>query len=165
MVLVAVTTNRSKHFVKRVFSSIGKYIDGSKPDTHNVGRIFWRVLTRYLFEKIHESFVIRSLGGTDELGNSFKPLKKVTIAKRPITKGNLSGLGLTKKQTGTSFKDRTRGLLTPEEDSIWRETFARVMNGLSKQVSKAQAKKIAAKAAWGRVKKLGAKTRIDTSGS
>jgi hypothetical protein len=162
---VAVQTKRSERFVRTVYGSIPAYIDGSVSDTHRIGAIFWSTLTQELFSRIHKSYVIRSEGGSDDLGNRFKPLKKSTIAQRPIGKGNLSEFGLTKKQSGTSFKNRTRGLLSPEEDREWKRKYSKVLSQLVMKVSGGKAEKIAAAVAWKHVKALGARTKLEVLGN
>jgi len=160
-----VKTNRSKKFVERIFSDIPAYISGSKSDTHSIGRVFWSAFVRRLYSKIHESYAIRSEGGTDELGNKFLPLKKKTIAQRPIGKGNLGGLGLTKKKSGTALRNRERGLLSPEENLAWKRKYSIVLASLQRRMGTDRAKKIAASVAWNYVKSNGAKTKKELLGN
>ena len=154
-----VKTNRSRRFVLRVFRNIGNYIDGSIPDRHRIGSVFWGTFTRELFKRIHRSYEVRSEGGTDDLGNKFKPLSPSTIAARPIGKGQLGTFGLTKKQSGTAFGKRTRGLLTPKENDLWKLVYARNVARLRLNVNERTARNVAAKKAWAAVKAIGAKTR------
>ena len=154
-----VDTRRSPQFVKKVYASIPAYIDGTMNDTHGIGRVFWGHFTRLMFDKMYTSFLQRSLGAADDLGNTFEPLKENTIAKRPIGRNNLNKFGLTKKQSKVSFQDRRRGLLTPLENLLWKKEYSRVLFGLTKSLNRANAEEVAAKLAWTKVKKLGAKTR------
>jgi hypothetical protein len=143
-----------------MYRDIPRYIDGTlRNDKHSVRRVFWSTLGNELFGRIHDSYRIRSEGGTDDLGNSFKPLSPSTIASRPIGRGNLGGLGLTKKQTGTSFKDRKRGLLTPAENAKWKAIFSKVLTKLLLTQSEDTAKMVAAKIAWATLKNQGARTK------
>lgn len=163
---MATRSTKNGRFVRGVFNNIGGYIDGSKPDRHGIGNIFWTHLTHYLYKKIHEAYIIKSQGGTDELGNSWKPIKKETVAKRPIGRGELGGLGLDRSSSGLAYKNRTRGLLSPEEDSEWRKIYSATIHRLqSKGVSLAEAKQIAAKNAWAKLKAQGAKTKLEVLGS
>jgi len=157
-------TKRPEYFIKRVFASIGGYITGELKDIHGIGRVFWTSLTVELFTLIHKSYKARSEGGADDLGNTFKPLARSTIAQRPIGTKQLSQFGLTKKQSGTSFKDRKRGLLSPEEDAEWRRKYSSVLSQLMLKINYSQAQVIAAKIAWAHVKKMGARTRLDVLG-
>ena len=160
-----VRTKKSKSFVERVFKNIPRYIDGSLNDTHKIGGVFWTTLTRCMFNKLHYSYKVRSEGGSDDLGNTFEPLKRSTVAQRPIGRNNLKGLGLTKSQSGTAFKDRKRGLLTPEQDKEWRKKYGRTLSQLVRKMSLTKAKKIAAATAWNYVKEeLGAQTKLERLG-
>ena len=160
-----IQTSRSASFVKRIFAEIPDYISGTKNDTHNIGKVFWASLTRYLLDKIHEAYAIKSEGGTDELGNQWPPLKPETIARRPIGRGNLGGLGLTKKATGLKLSDRQRGLLSPEENRAWKRKYSIVLAHLQKRLGSDRAKKIAASTAWNYIKGNGAKTKKALLGS
>lgn len=160
-----VQTRRTKRFVKRVFGSVGKYVSGEIPDTHGIGGFYWTTMVRFLFEKLHESYIVRSLGGTDELGNSFAPLKKETIARRPIGKKQLGGLGLTKKQTGVSISDRERGLLSPLQNKLWKAIYSKVLSMMILKTDEKTAKMISAKVAWAHLKKKGAATRSEKLGN
>ena len=162
---VKVQTTKSKQYVTRIINSVPGYINGTVPDIHKVGAVFWTTLIREMYRKIHESYEIRSMGGSDELGNSFKPLTTKTISQRPIGKGNLREFGLTKKQSGTNFKDRTRGLLTPEENRAWKRKYSVVLSQLMRRVNSGQAEKIAAGVAWNHVKSKGAETKINLLGN
>lgn len=159
------TTHKSKRFVSGVVSNVAGYINGSTNDTHGVGRVFWATLTREVFKRLHASYEIRSEGGTDDLGNSFAPLKRETIAKRPIQRGSLSGLKLDKRSSGTSLKDRKRGLLTPSEDREWKKIYSRKLRNLILFKPESVAKNIAAAIAWKEMKERGVKTKLDVLGS
>ena len=106
---------------------------------------------------------MRSEGGTDDLGNSFAPLTKTTIAMRPIARGSLGSLGLT-KQSGTALKDRQRGLLSPSENKEWRQIYSRVLTSMIPRVGVDRAKQIAAAVAWKKLKEKGALTKKDLLG-
>ena len=159
------TTTRA-FTVQAVFQNIPEYISGRKSDTHRIGRIFWGTLTRFLFQKIYMAYAVKSEGGTDELGNRWPPLKRSTIASRPIHGKKLRQYKLTKKQSsGIALKERTRGLLTPAENRLWKLHFFKVFARLRVSLGDAQAKKIAAGYAWNRVKQAGARTKQDVLGA
>ena len=156
---MTIKTKRTARFVKNVFKSIPAYISGKKSDIHGVSRVFWNTLVRYLYTKIHESYAIRSEGGTDELGNKWKPLSPNTIAQRPIGKKDLKGLRLTRKQSGTALRNRQRGLLSPEENRAWKLKYSKVLSQLMRRMPESKAKNIAAGVAWNYVKANGAMTK------
>lgn len=102
--------------VKQITKSIGGYISGRANDQYNIGNVFWNTLVAYLFQKIYEAYVVKSYGGTDELGNSWPPLAESTVS-------------LKKRQTGALRSARTRerklrGLSSPKDARrlIMRET-------------------------------------------
>jgi len=159
-----IQTTRSAHFVKRIFNDIPDYINGTISDRHGIGRVFWHTMVRYLYTKIHESYAIRASGGTDELGNKWKPLSPNTIAQRPIRKGELRKLGIIGKGKA-SFKSRQRGLLSPEENIAWKRKYSTVLFKLQTRMGEAKAKKIAAGVAWNYVKSNGAMTKKEKLGS
>lgn len=159
-----VTTKRSKKFVKAVFKNIPLFISGKKIDRHGIGRVFWATFIHEMFDKIHDAYAIKALGGTDSLGNSWPPLARETIAQRPVT-GQLRRLGLTAKRTGTAFKNRERGLLSPQENILWKVIFSKTLRNLQKTMKGPEAKSYAARIAWTQLKKLGAMTKLDKLGS
>ena len=118
-----------------------------------------------MFSRIHRSYTIRSEGGQDDLGNSFPPLKKTTIARRPIGKGNLGEFGLTSRQSGTALRNRERGLLSPEENVLWKSVYSSTLSQLIIRMPEKQAKQRAAATAWIELKASGAKTKLDTLGN
>ncbi len=65
--------------LKELTKNIGGYISGRKLDEHGIGRVFWNTLASYLFQKIYEAYVVKSHGGTDELGNAWEPLAESTV--------------------------------------------------------------------------------------
>jgi len=162
---MGIKTSRSKKFVNTVTRNIPNYINGSVPDSYNIGKVFWSTLIRGIFTRIHRSYEIRAAGGTDDLGNSFPPLKKETIARRPIGRGELTKFGLDKKSSKVSIGDRQRGLLSPRENKEWKRIYSTKLNRLLLFKDETTAKEIAAASAWKEMKEKGAKTKLDTLGS
>lgn len=154
-----------KNELKKAIANVGKYISGKKMDIYGVRTAFFRTVAQFFYAKIYEAYIVKSEGGTDELGNKWKPLSPSTIAQRPISRGELSLLGLSKKQTGVSIKDRTRGLLTPDENRAWKAIYSSRLRRLLVEYPEPVAKQIAAKLAWGFVKKRGALLKKDVLGS
>ena len=160
-----IQTTMTRQEVTKIFRDVPRYIDGSlRHDKYSIRRVFWSTLGHEIFSRLYDSYRIRSEGGTDDLGNVFKPLARSTIANRKIGRGNLGSLKFTKKQSGTSFKDRQRGLLTPTENRKWKAIYFNVFNELLVTMDWNEAKATAAKIAWGVLKKNGARTKIQDLG-
>lgn len=139
--------------VIKALKRIPRILSGKEKDSDRLNYVHHAVYARALLEKIHEAFLIKSAGGTDELGTKWKPLKPETIAARPVARGELKKLGI----TGT----RRRGLLTPEQDRIWRGIFASTLKRLvAKGMDLEKAKIKAAKIAWAILKARGALTKL-----
>jgi hypothetical protein len=118
------------------------------PDPGFQARFLW-----HLFNLVYESFVAKSNGGTDRYGESWKPLKPSTIAYRPVSKDELSALGL----HGTRY----RGLLSPGQNQQWKAIFYHQMTRLiASGYPMMEAKGLAAKLAWAIMKSRGAQTKI-----
>jgi len=157
-------TSKSKRQIKTIINNIPLYISGERFDRYGVGRVFWSTVASEFYSRLYRSYEVRSEGGADDLGNSFKPLSPTTIALRPIQRGSLGKLGLTKR-SGTALKDRKRGLLSPREDTKWKQIYSRALRRLAFVVPLGKAKQIAAAKAWTEMKQKGAKTKKDVLGS
>lgn len=128
-------------------------LSGKANDPNRLNQVHHVAYGRALLEKIHEAFLIKSAGGTDEMGYKWPPLKPETIAARPVAKGDLKKLGAGGR--------RVRGLLTPEQDRIWRGIFASTLKKLvAKGMDLEKAKAKAAKIAWAILKARGALTKL-----
>jgi|LakMenE01Jun11ns_1017448.scaffolds.fasta_scaffold9487815_2 hypothetical protein len=118
---------RENHVLKlnEMLVNIGNYVAGKIPDEHGIAKAFWSALASYLFHKIHEAYIIKSHGGTDELGNSWPPLAERTIKTSPQRKGNLKRLSDNERRRlrrkGTSISDdylTTKKLIMRETDRL-----------------------------------------------
>jgi hypothetical protein len=114
-------------------------------------RSYWvkrfHALTQWYFWKlVHTSFLARSVGKEDDVGQRWKPLSRKTIAYRPDNNG--------KRIAGTGGK----GLLSVQEAARWRSIYR---SQIQRGASPAEAGSIA----WGILKSQGAKTKIGTLGS
>jgi len=135
-----------------------RYITGTMPDIHGWGRRFKMFFAFHLLEKIHDAFLTKSDGGTDETGLRWKPLKRETIAQRPLGPGEATKFGI--RGLGRSG----RGLLTMSQNRRWKGIFYSTFKRLLLKVGEAQAKVLAAKLAWANLKSEGAKTKLDVLG-
>jgi len=106
---------------------------------------------------------VKANGGTDSLGTKWKPLSRATIAARPVRKGEVGRFGIGGRGS-KAFKNRTRGLLTPEQDNLWKGIFASTVKRLMVTLGEREAKSKAAETAWAILKSKGAKTRLGTLG-
>jgi len=82
MAELRVKTKLGSREVRRRLASLPKIIAGEQPDPLGLRRVFFAIVARRLYELIYEAFIIKSQGGSDSLGNSWRGLKKATIKKR-----------------------------------------------------------------------------------
>lgn len=83
-------TQRSIRSIRTIINNVPSYISGEKSDRYGIGRVFWSTLANEFYSQLYESYEVRAAGGQDELGNSFAPLAKSTIASRPLKRGQSS---------------------------------------------------------------------------
>lgn len=120
-------------------------------DSDRLRRTFVAAYAHSMFTNIHRAFLVKSRGGTDETGTTWKPLKPETIAAR-----RLSG------PSRFAFAARRgRGLLTAAQDRRWRGIFASAMTRFEAEgFAPAEARAMAGQLAWAILKKQGAQTRL-----
>lgn len=129
-----------------------KVLRGESRKYRSVYTIYNAIFIQELMKRVNISFWARAKGGTDDLGNQWKPLAPSTHAYKPLSPMERKTYSLNGK--------RTRGLLTPAQDRVWRLTFFIQLKQLSKKMGENEAKEEAAKRAWEKVKLLGAETKI-----
>lgn len=136
--------------VKRLLRDLPFIISGQVKDRHGIRSTFMGVLARTLYRKIHEAYLAKSTGASDELGNTWKPLSHATKVYR-LRKKNLAKHG---------FRQRERGLLTKKQNTTWKGVYAHTLSNLmTKGLDYKTAQSIAAGAAWNFVKAKGAQTK------
>ncbi len=135
-----------------------RYITGSLPDVHSWGRMFKNYFAYALIDRIHSAFLQKSDGQADETGLKWKPLKRETIAQRPMQPGEWKKHGIMNLGRGG------RGLLTLLQNKLWKGIFFSTYKRLLLKVGDAEAKRIAARTAWAILKSMGAKTKLETLG-
>lgn len=131
-----------------------KALLGLDPNYKQVHDLYIAVFIHTFMSQLYTSFMIRSRGGSDDLGNSWKRLSPRTHAYKPLT---------TIDRQNHSLEDDTfRGLLNSTQDRVWRAIFARNYNALlDSGMDKEQAAHVAASKAWGVLKsKYEARTLI-----
>lgn len=116
---------------------------------------------------VQEAFVVKADGGTGEDGVTWPPLKRETIAQRPISlSGPNNDLALLRSHGVKPHGKHERGLLTPEQNKRWRFLFAtrkawlRAKHGMGDGEASARAAQIA----WATLKAEGAKTKLEVLG-
>ena len=82
MAELVVKTRLKSGEIKKRFALLPKIIAGQAADPYNVRAYFFALVARYLYERIHEAFIVKAAGGTDSLGNSWRALKRSTIKRR-----------------------------------------------------------------------------------
>lgn len=112
---------------------------------------FFANFANHFFTKLSEAYEAKSEGGTDEFGNSWKPISERTKIYRRLTRQE-------RRQFGVG-SNKGRGLLTLQEDREWKRTFAMYFHRFSYTMGEKAAKALAARLAWVRVKQMGAKTK------
>lgn len=145
--------------VRALISSLPRELLGRGTNKHRLYDLFWTTIARTLFSYAAESYDIRSHGGTDALGNSWKPLSPRTVASRPISATERAEFGIGGKRS------KVRPSLTPRQDKTWRGIFYSTYTRLSKTVGDLEAKKAAAQTAWAILKSRGAVTLLDALSS
>jgi hypothetical protein len=128
-----------------------KILTGKAPKYISVHRAYKSRKIHEIMKRVNRSFWIRANGGTDDLGNSWKPLAPATHAYKPLSP--------IEKNTYAIDGKVTRGLLTPEQDRVWRGIYARTLKRLQ-QRGVANPEKEAASKAWAILKAKGARTLI-----
>jgi hypothetical protein len=150
MVLMEVKA-KSKRLAQSVARNIPGYLSGRKKDRHQIAKVFWGVFIAELFSQIQLGYAVKAEGGSDSLGNSWKPLSPSTIAKRKER-------GYIKRSLNKLRGNSSRGILTAQENLAWKAMYSRLMFQLVGHTNQQHAEKIAAAAAWKYVKKMGAQT-------
>ncbi len=152
-------TNRA---MRKLLRDLPAVVSGRKPDVHGYGRLFKSYFAYFWFEKVHEAFLIKSLGGTDSMGVSWEPNAQSTIAQREIGPKDSRKI---RGKTSDPIESRVRGLLTPAQDALWRGIFRTNYLRLLGKVGETEAKARAATIAWAMLKKMGAQTKLEVLGS
>lgn len=136
-----------------VMRRLPRIMAGVEGDTSGAAQAMQARVGVGLMSKIKQAFIVKSRGGTDEAGIKWPELKQATIAnRRPAPR----------KKRG----ERPIGLLTVKEDETWRKLFGQwyAIFRFKYQLGEAEAKERAAKVAWAKVKKDGAKTKLEVYG-
>jgi hypothetical protein len=155
---VAVHFQGRSRDLNRILLSLPDMLAGKAPDPYGIVQGLKLRLGTAFLSRVQQAFLVKSAGGRGDDGIAWKPLKPATIAQRRTTRAERKQLGITGK--------RVRGLLTPAEDKLWRGIFASMLAQLrARGVGEGEAKGIAARIAWAKLKAMGAKTKLGVLGS
>lgn len=77
-----VKTTKNSAQLGGLLSDLPKYLAGIKRDHYGLRKEYWSVFARELYKRIARGYLSKSVGGTDDLSNKWKPLKKSTIERR-----------------------------------------------------------------------------------
>ena len=143
--------------LRDVLDNMRGILTGHHQDRFGLRQVYLAHYVKEMFTQIHNAFLQKSSGGTDNLGGKWKPLTRETIAHRPIRPADRKNLRL-----GTT--KRTRGLLTKKQDKLWRAIFWSHFVRLQPTQGRGPAMASAAQIAWGVLKSKGAKTKLAVLG-
>jgi hypothetical protein len=143
---ITIRTRQTAAELKAELRKLPAYLTGRLYDAGRLGSTFRAHFAHHLFDKISRAFYAKSMGGSDEFGDKWDPLKPETIVARESRK----------------LPKRGKRRLGEQHDKLWRRVFARSFARLAFRVGEKEAKVRAAKMAWGAVKAAGAKTLKET---
>lgn len=151
------TTSVKGRKQEQIIRDLPAILSGRKADQYRLFSIFWSHVARSFLQSVYTAYEAKSLGGSDELGNRWKPLSPKTIAMRPITKEDRAQFGIGRLSG--------RGLLSSRENRRWKGIYASVFRRTKEELGEREASALAAKTAWGILKAQGARLRTEVLGS
>jgi len=147
--------------VRRLLRTLPAMLSGKSPDPYGIVRGIQLRVANVVLSKIQQAFIVKSRGGVGSDGIQWPPLKPETIAQRTVSKADRKRAGIGERE----WRERQRGLLTPEQNRLWRKKFSRSLAWLRLDMGEREARSRAAQIAWRYVKEeLGAKTRLEAFG-
>jgi hypothetical protein len=170
--VTVVRTKKSRKEVLEIIGYLSKVASG-QPDPYGLSEALYDAIVNSVLESGYNAAIVKSMGGVDDMGNSWAPLKKQTVAYKK--KKWRRGLGL-------PYASRLRPTLTAEQNKQWKNIFKKmkykalgmsVKKGLarlrsrrqgvlvlnkSEAATEADADAKAAAVAWSILKASGAKT-------
>lgn len=132
-------------------------LEGRGPDPHGLARRIQLAVGTSVLSSVQQDYVTLSRGGSTSWRGPWDPLKPQTIAQRRTTADERKAAGLTSA-------NKHRGLLTASENERWKKIFGQVFARLRMKAGEAEAKAIAARIAWAKLKAEGAKTKLQLFG-
>lgn len=160
----------TKEEAKKLIRNLPAIMSGSKPSQFGLHKIFWGAIAYSMFESIWTAFIIKSLGGTDDLGNSWPDLAQSTKAYKIAaneggTPANIVRRARVNAKLNKAGERQGLGLLTPGEYKKWKQIFGTIYHNYVSRYGEAEAKQMAGQIAWTRLKEMGAVTKWDVLGT
>lgn len=128
-------------------------LSGREPDTLGVGRWFLIALGFGALSDIKDAFIVKSRGGTDEMGIKWPPLKPETIANRRLGPEE-------KKIPILKLREQIRKRLMSKSSAYYKLMMPRLLLSLSPEAAQARYKQMVGrlvtdKLEWTKVQLLG----------
>ena len=142
--------------LRDLLRQVPRVVAGLAADPGGVARAVQLRVGVAALSQVQQAFIEKSRGGVGSDGVQWDRLARSTVAARRSSRAELKALGVGGK--------RVRGLLTPAEDKLWRQLFARSVARFRLRMGEAEARAAAAKVAWAELKRRGAKTRLSVLG-
>lgn len=159
----------SRQELRALTYRLAAILAGREVDTIGIARGFLLAIGVAALSDIKDAFIVKSRGGTDEMGVKWPPLSKEYLAYgRRFGRGEKVALkraaGLDPKQNRYA-PGRGKGLLTKSQLDEWRRIFSRTWPRFYAATGSIEfARATAARIAWAAVKKMGAKTKLEVFG-
>ena len=120
-----IRSNRPRREVEQILRTIPGAIKGTGPDPYGLGQAYRSALIHSLLTSVYEAFIVKSLGGTDDLGNSWPDIKPETKAYgRKSLRNSLALPG-----------NKRRPTLSPDQDAYWKAIFISELTRQTKQIT------------------------------
>ena len=146
--------------VRELALHMARATSGVDPDTYGFGNRYWSAFAHSMFSDIYRAFLIKSEGGTDELGDSWEDLKPETKAyNRPDAR---VGLQLHDNRAVRHPELKVRPTLDPTANKRWAGFWLSNFKwwSLNKTGKNEYSKRLSAKFAWGYFKAHGYPTLL-----
>lgn len=82
MANVRIRPRLTQQDVVNTLTGLGAILSGRKEDRHGLKDVFFGAMAEHLYRKIHQSFLQKSRGASDDQGESWSRLSKVTMKRR-----------------------------------------------------------------------------------
>lgn len=162
MKFVRLKTRIPANEAKKLLKDLPGILSGRKPDRHRLFKIFWGAVAYSMFQSISEAYEQKSLGQSDELGNTWPDLsQKYKAYKRSPSEGSVP----TNLRRRLKPSNNRLGLLTPTQHKRWQKFFGILYHSYRHKMEDSSAKELAAQIAWTRLKEEGAQTKLDVLGN
>jgi len=131
---ITINSNIPAQKLRDILSSLPSTLSGRNSSHDDIRRVFTSHFVHKLFSLLLKSYIARANGGTDSLGNRWKPLADSTLARKART----MQLGAV-----TEFN-----LLTQRQLDKWQQEYNKAKKDLSSVMPTAKAEAMARRIAW-----------------